>query len=126
MKSLFVRGLLILGIGLLGAASVTACSGPNIVIVTQNYGIDAGEKRVISIVLKKNDRLNLFVAVASNDIGVQVDDPGGQAAIPFTRVESGNFIVMANEDGVYVVTLDNSYSLITPKSVTVVLEYPER
>ena len=131
MKALFVIGLLILGVGLLGAVSVTACEGPKIVSVTQNYSIDVGEKRVISIVLKRNDRLDLSVTVASNDIGIKVDDPSGQAAVPFTRVESGNFVVIANEDGTYVVTLDNSYSILTPfqltpRSITVVLKYPER
>ncbi len=125
-NALFVMGLLILGIGLLGAVSVTACNEPNIVTVTQDYNIDAGEKRVISIVLKRNDRLDLSVTVESYDIGIKVDDPSGQAAVPFTRVESGNFIVIAEEDGVYVVTLDNSYSIFTPKSVTVLLKYPER
>ena len=118
--------VLILGVGLLGAVSVTACEGPKIVTVTQNYSIDAGEKRVISIVLKRNDRLDLSVTVASNDIGIEVDDPSGQAAVPFNRVESGNFVVIAKEDGTYVVTLDNSYSTFTPKSITVVLKYPER
>lgn len=93
---------------------------------TENYSINAGGKRVISIVLEKNDRLDLSVTVASHDIGIKVDEPSGQVAVQYARVESGNFVVIAKEDGVYVVTLDNSHSLFTPKSVTVVLKYPER
>lgn len=134
MKALFVKGLLILGIGLLGTISVTACGGPKIVEVTHNYIIEGGEKRVIPILLKKNDRLDLtvFVPMADAwdrplyDIGIKVDDPSGQAAVPLTRIGSWNFIVLAEEDGVYVVTLDNSYSVFTPKEVTLLLKYPER
>lgn len=138
MKAITIISLLTLGICLLGAVSVTACKEPNILEVTHNYNIDAGEKRVISIVLERNDRLDLTITVIGNDsgststpalggdIGIQVNDPSGQAAVPFTRVESGNFIVLAEEDGVYVVTLDNSYSIFTPKSVTLVMRYPER
>ena len=138
MKAITIIGLLTLGICFLGAVSVTACKEPNILEVTHNYTIDAGEKRVISVVLEKDDRLDLTITVLGNDpgststpapggdIGIQVNDPSGQAAVPFTRVESGNFIVMAEEDGVYVVTLDNSYSIFTPKSVTLLMKYPER
>ena len=111
---------------MLGVLSVTACEEPENVTATQNYSIDAGEKRVISIVLKRNDRLDLAVSVPLYDIGIEVDSPSGQAAVPFTRVESGNFIVIAEEDGVYVITLDNSYSIFNPKSVTLLLRYPER
>ncbi|MBA7477858.1 hypothetical protein ES707_13273 [subsurface metagenome] len=126
MKAITIISLLTLGICLLGAVSVTACEEPNILEVTHNYNIDAGEKRVISIVLFENDRLDLSVTCLSHDIGLQVDNPSGQTEIPFTRIESGNFIVNAKENGAYVVTLDNSYSLFTPKSVTLILTYPER
>jgi hypothetical protein len=117
---------LILIVGLLGSVSLMACGGPKIITETKQYSIEPGEKRVTSIVLKKGDRLDFTVTVESNDIGVQVDNPSGEAVVPFTRVESGDFAVTAKESGTYMVTFDNSYSLFTSKNITVDLEYPER
>jgi hypothetical protein len=118
---------IVLCVGLIGIVSAIACGkGPHIVTDTREYSLEAGEKRVISIVLNKGDRLNFTVTVESNDIGVKVDDPSGQAAVAFTRVESGDFAVIAKEYGTYIVTFDNSYSSFTPKKITVDLEYPER
>ena len=136
-KKLFFISGIILCTCLLGTILFVSCKEPNILEVTHSYNIDAGEKRVISVVLEKDDRLDLTVAVhstnqglfstlAPGDIGIQVDNPSGQASIPFTRVESGNFIVIADEYGVYVMTLDNSISIFTPKNVSLIMKYPER
>lgn len=126
-RSVCLMLVLLLGIGLLVSTSVMACGkGPKIITETKTYSIEAGEKRVTSIVLKKGDRLDITVTVQSNDIGVQVDDPSGQAVVPFTRVESGDFVVNAEETGTYVLAFDNSYSFMTPKNITVDLEYPQR
>lgn len=138
MKSLSIISLLALGFCLLGVASVTACEQTNIVEDNQTYSIQAGEKRIISVVLNNNDRMDLAVTVAGNspstmatqtsggDIGISVISPSGQSAVQYSRVESGNFIVLAEENGVYVITLDNSYSIFTPKSVTLSMRYPQR
>jgi hypothetical protein len=112
--------VLILGVCLLGMVPAAGCGGLQIVTVTENYTIEAGQKQAISILLEKNDRLDLCVIVASDDIGITLDDPNGRPTIPFHRIESGNFVLVAKEDGAYVVTLDNSDSPSTPKSVTLI------
>jgi hypothetical protein len=55
-----------------------------------------------------------------------VTNPSGHYAVSYIRVGAGDFMVLAEEAGVYVITLDNSYSSFTPKSVTLTMEYPER
>ncbi len=112
---------------MLGAVSITACDVAIIVTETHDFNnMQAGEKNVVSIVLKKDDRLDISISVPTDDIGIKVDGPGGQVAIPFTLVEFGNFIVMAEEDGVYVITIDNSYSAFNPRDVNLILKYPTR
>ena len=132
MKALSIVGILIPGICLLGVVSATACVGPKIEEDTQNYSINSGDKRIISVVLEKNDRLDLTIGVTDDrtiqptiqepmNIGIMVVSPSGQYAVPYTRVGAGYFIVLAEEDGIFVITLDNSYSSFTPKSVTLTM-----
>lgn len=107
--------------------SVVACGCSKTATIDKTYqlDLDSGGKRVISMVLNKGDRLDLSVGVAQKDVNVQVIKPSGEDALNITRVESGKFVVIAEEYGGYQVVIDNSYSYYH-KSVTLVLKYPKR
>jgi hypothetical protein len=122
---------------MLGTVLITACGDQNIAEDTTSYSIDQGDKRIISIFLEKNERLDLTVAVTDDrtiqptiqepmNIGISVVNPSGQYVVQYIRVGAGDFMVLAEEAGVYVITLDNSYSSFAPKSVTLTMKYPKR
>ena len=125
-KKPFFITLIILSFNLLGMLSLAACV-PIKTTQTHTFNdIQAGNQSIVSVILKEDDRLDLSVSVQSYDIGIMVEGPSGQATLPYSRVDTANFYVIADEDGVYKVILDNTYSVLNSKNVTLIMKYPER
>ena len=123
-KKLPLISLLFFGVYLLGIAFVTACMPTT--TVTYDLNMRPGQQYDFSIELKEHDKLDISISVQQYDIGIMVESPSGQVALPYKRVETENFIIIAEEDGVYVVTLDNSYSISNSKRLTLILKYPQK
>ena len=69
-NKLLIISLILLAIYIFWSLSVIACVGSNINEESQTYHIDAGDKKVISIFLEQNDRLDLSLEVNS-DLTIQ-------------------------------------------------------
>jgi hypothetical protein len=136
---LIISALLIFGWFGAIALGMILCEGSYTLRSTADYTIEPGEKEIISEKLGRNEGWFITVTVTDDrtvtlatdelrDIGISVVGPNDQVVVPLTIAESGTFSVLAEESGKYVITLDNSHSLTTTKTVTLVktYRYPEK
>jgi len=136
---LIVTAILIFGWFGAIALGMILCEGSYPVQSYITYTIEPGEKKIITRKLGRNEGWFLTVTVSDDrtvtivsdeprDIGISIVDEKGQFVIPYTRIESETFSVLAKEGGEYTITLDNSYSSSTTKSVFFKIQYryPEK
>lgn len=112
----------------------TACGSSPAKTESGVYNVRPGEIQQIKIELQQNERLDITVDVeiversgdgAQTDetIGLRITSPKGDDIVSYMRIGFGEFMVLAEEGGNYIVTLDNSQSQSTYKRIQVILTY---
>jgi len=112
----------------------TACDSSPTKIEARIYDIEPGEKQQVKIELQQDERLDITIEVeiaengnaitqVDENIGIQIISPEGEDIVSEMRIGFGEFMVLAEEEGDYIITLDNSYSPSTHKHVKVKLKY---
>lgn len=136
-KLLNLRILIIFLVLIIGMIVFTGCKGSDYTDI-KTYEIAPGDQEIILIILEKDVRVDVRMdttIVNDNDysatsitqepgnIGIKIDDPNGQHVVEYMRVRAGDFMILAEVNGEYVIILDNSNSLSTTKNVTLKIKY---
>jgi hypothetical protein len=98
---------------ILSFAAVALCvqtfTVPSLSQTTQILSLNAGDAVEGSITVSGG---------LTNDINFNVTDPNGNTIISYSRVTQTPFIFQAQTTGTYTLIFDNSFSLLTSRSVT--------
>ena len=136
-KSLVLRILTSSLVVLIGMILFVGCSRSNTIDI-KAYKIAPGNQAIIPILLDKAVRVDVRIDTTienaddysgtsithePGNIGIKIDDPSGNHVVEYMRIRAGDFMVLADVNGEYVITLDNSYSLSTTKKVTLKIRY---
>lgn len=100
---------------------VILCSLVVSVYGQQTFTVPALSKTTQTLNLSAGDSVSGSLSVlggSGNDINFQVTDPMGNTLVSYDRVTSTSFSFSASMTGTYTMTFDNSFSLISSKSVT--------
>jgi emp24/gp25L/p24 family/GOLD len=93
---------------------------------TQNVTLSAGQYETIPISLNSGHMITGSFAVSGPtdlDIKFSIEDPQGAVVYGPVRSRSQSFSYDASTAGTYYLYLDNTYSLLTSKAVTVTYTY---
>ena len=111
---------------ILASVLVVGCAGGSHTF-TRDISVPAGQSQIIAIELQSGDTLSVAVSVKGGgtplDIGVSVEGPSGEKITTRERNRSHSFAVTAAQTGRYHIILDNTYSPLAPKLVTLTLKY---
>ena len=94
-------------------------------VETKQFIVNAGSMQTFTLELEPGDtfRGSFSVSGGNNDVNFWVSDPAGKMLYPQQGVVSGrDFPFTAERAGAYVITFDNSFSIITDKMVTLSYE----
>ena len=100
---------------------VILCSLVVSVYGQQTFTVPALSKTTQTLNLSAGDSVSGSLSVlggSGNDINFQVTDPMGNTLVSYYRVTGTSFSFSASMTGTYTMTFDNSFSLISSKSVT--------
>jgi len=89
---------------------------------SQTYTVPSLGKQTVSIPLSKGDFVTGTLSVtggSGNDIDFRVEGPSGNVLTSYDRATQLTFSFAASTTGTYTMTLDNSFSELSDKSVTV-------
>ena len=135
MRTVKVKMFLLAIIMIACSIILSACGGNSPTkIESRVYDLGPGEKQQINIELQQDERLDITIEVeiaengnaitqVDENIGIQIVSPKGDDIVSEMRIGFGEFMVLAEERGDYIITLDNSYSPSTQKHVMVKLKY---
>ena len=90
----------------------------------ETFTVPPWQEVVRTVTLKEGDTLSGRINVSGgsgNDINFYVTDPDGNTILRYDRASSTSFSFTASKTGIYTLHFDNSFSIISSKSVT--LEY---
>lgn len=91
------------------------------VAVTETFTVPPFQAVVRTLGLSEGDKVSGFVAVSGgidDDIDLCVTDPNGNTILRFDRATHKSFSFTASTTGTYTLHFDNSFSIISSKSVT--------
>ena len=95
-------------------------------VEVEQYEIPAGGIQTVVFNLETDEAVQFSISVTggNNDINLWVTDPSGQLDIPKQGVIGGisGFQFIADRAGAHTIHFDNSFSLLTPKIVTLTYE----
>lgn len=110
MKKIVLIPLILLSFCLVvGIARAETFTVPPLQEVTRSIGLNDGDKVSGSISV---------VGGSGNDINFYVTDPNGNTITRYDRVTQTSFSFSASMTGTYVMHFDNSFSILSSKSVT--------
>lgn len=102
--------LILLSLSLIiGIAKAETFTVPPLQEVTRSVGLSDGDRVSGSISV---------VGGSGNDVNFYVRDPNGNTVLSYDRVTQTGFSFSASITGTYVMHFDNSFSLLSSKSVT--------
>lgn len=119
-----------------GMVLLVSCNESNFIDI-KTYQIAPGNQATIPIILDKDVRVDVRMdtiienaddSAASitrepENIGITIDDPSGNHVVDYMRIRAGDFMILPEENGEYVIILDNSHALSTVKNVTLKIKY---
>ena len=114
--------LLIVTLGLIASCTRTVTEHSEITL-------SSGQYMTIPVNLKAGDLIDGSVTVVGGtnlDIAFAIQDPNGRNATDLVRKRSHNFTYRARQDGIHHLYLDNTYSLLTGKIVSLTFKHPIR
>ena len=88
---------------------------------TETFTAPAWQKVVRTVWLDEGDRVSGSITVSGgggNDIDFYVTDPNGHTILRYNRATQTNFSFTASAVGTYTMHFDNSFSILSSKSVT--------
>jgi len=94
---------------------------------TETFVIGALSSRSFTFDMNKNQNVKLEFSVkggSGNDIDIKIYDPTGEVIYQRQRTVSTSFTITAEMAGKYEVEMDNSFSLLASKEVTLTYEFP--
>ena len=100
---------------------ILLCSFVVAVYGQQTFTVPALSSTTQKLNLNAGDSVSGSLSVvggSGNDINFQVTDPNGNTLVSYSRVTGTSFSFSASMTGTYTMTFDNSFSLISSKSVT--------
>jgi hypothetical protein len=115
-KSLLFLGIVVLIIGLYFYLVPLGMSNTK----TDNFQVSPLQYRTVTFILNKGDRIEGYFTVlgGSNDIRFNIKDPYASTILDAGTVTGRrDFAFTAEYSGAYTLTFDNSYSLLTTKTV---------
>lgn len=89
---------------------------------TQTFTVPNLGSQVMSLNLTQGDSVSGSISVSGgsgNDVNIQITDPNGNSLGSYDRTTYESFSFTASISGTYELTFDNSFSLLSSKSVTV-------
>jgi hypothetical protein len=113
---------------------LSACGNSPTKTESRVYDVEPGEKQQIKIELQQDERLDITIDVeiaeegnaitqGDENIGIRIVSPEGYDIVSEMRIGFGEFMVLAEEAGDYIITFDNHYSPSTHKRIMVMLKY---
>ena len=118
-------GILLLFLAGLGLS----CTELSTVTTTENITLKAGQYMSISLTLRPGELVDGSFTVqgpTTLDIKFAVQDPSGRNVYGPVRSRSGSFTYRARSAGVHYLYIDNTYSLVTGKIITLSYTHPRR
>ena len=94
---------------------------------TEIFTVGALSTTTFTFDLNKNQNVKLEFSVkggSGNEIDIRILDPTGKVIFNRPKTVSVSVTITAEMDGEYEVELDNSFSLLTSKQVTMTYEFP--
>jgi hypothetical protein len=98
---------------------VFACSSSS--TKTQQLSLGAGDKASVGVDLSSGDVIQAEATIVGDqsvDIGLWLEDPDGKVVVPEQRGHNVSLKYGATSKATYHVIVDNSYSLVTGKVVS--------
>lgn len=87
----------------------------------QTFTVPALSQSTQTLALNQGDVVEGNITVTggfTNDVNFNVTDPNGKTVVSFSRVTQTPFSFQAETTGTYTLIFDNSFSLLTSRSVT--------
>lgn len=115
MKSkLSIASITLLSLLLLGSFLAFACA-------TQTFTVPNLTMQTVSLNLNQGDKVTGSITVSGgsgNDVTFTIQDPNGNTVKSYSHTTSNSFEFTASESGTYKLVFDNTFSLLSSKSVT--------
>ena len=106
---------------LLTLTVILVLSFATLALCVQTFTVPALSKSTQTLTLNQGDVVEGNITVTgglTNDINFNVTDPNGNTIVSFARVTQTPFSFQAETTGTYTMIFDNTFSILTTRSVT--------